>query len=403
MYFQLLSELGLFVVCALLFVSVLQAFIPMSVQSLLRAKAHPAEALEFPLSESIEALAYSVAWHMLSSSTLHYSEAGQEAARHAIPRLVASRGAMFEDVLRFCQCLLGGLYDMTAASLRNRRSAMFGESTRKRDGNASSSDWRVERAALKILVESSLDVVTMLSTQRESSCASSASSSPCSSPAHPPTPSKALSASSPRKPTSAEQGTSSMANLCTPHTLLNLLMCAYLDSTVALILTDVLGERHNTKPLKRSGTGEAPCAPSAVLADGSPASSDNTPSGRASAAAGGEKAEDEEDATNAFFAFSMIAGTDPDELLEKFLEYMRAAPYPLRLVWEHSALQSSCNAAPDGESVAPWNPEIARTTWASSSRRLMLQRSVTGKLLETAGPSAPDANALVSRLWRYVV
>lgn len=378
------------------------------------------------MDESIDALAYSVAWHTLSSSITHFSEdVGQEAAREAIPRLVASRGANFEDTLRFCRSLLGGLYDMTTAAIRTRYDAAAAAAAAIDEApQGPLENWRVERSALKILVESSLDVASMLSSRRDSVAAlGGGPSSAASSPMHPPTPSKvalsAVASSSPRKPPVAPPtnlsasmsskhpleesiiaappptttAATSMSRLCTPHTLINLLMCAYLDSMVSMVFTDVLGDANTEE-----GRGRAKLF---VRQDDD----------------GSDVDREELDASNAFFSFSMIVGTDPDDVLYKFLEYLRAAPYSLRLVWEKtpfeakrsevlqlasSPISPSSAATTMSPSFPQPSPQLVNTTWSSSSRRLMILRSVAGTMLETAGPSTPEANAVVARLWRYV-
>ncbi|CUF12017.1 Hypothetical protein, putative [Bodo saltans] len=267
----------------------------MSVQSQLRLGSFTSkrteESLDHPVDESIDALAYSVAWHTLASSITHFSEdVGQEAAREQIPRLVASRGASFEETLRFCRSLLGGLYDLTIDAIKARQVAAAAAAEDSSRSAAAIEEWRVQRAALKILVEASLDVTGMLSSRRDAVAPSSAASSPV----HPPpTPSKvALNAiTSPRKPSAPNNssssnrsqstttttnnleesswmaapppsttGSTSMAKLCTPHTLINLLMCAYLDSMVSLVLTDVLGDAGTQEGKARAKEGKNNCS-----------------------------------------------------------------------------------------------------------------------------------------------
>lgn len=353
----------------------------------------PTFGLQHPNDESLDALAYSVAWYVAQASVQHYAPADQALPRAVIPSLVSSRAAQFDDVLRFCRSMMHGLHGLLVSESIVPRL--------QHAGIVQPSEEMTSYVALKLLVEASVDVVAMFvtpSTQQVVLPSQSTAAPPSKSCAPPPLVPSALSSpvnmggegttpsskvpaaaspmsspsfrtqkemrsaevnvppSPPRsqgKSLSSSMDVAHLSHLLTPHTCVQLLACAYLDALVALTLTDVFGTQE-------------------------PSSDDS--------------------ASRAFFVMSVLVGLDPEELLERFLLYLRVAPYPIRRLWALDVTSLAPAPANTLERLA----KLVETTYATTSRKLMMNRAVAGALLEAAGPSSPTSNAEVAQLWRYV-
>lgn len=336
--------------------------------------------LPWAVEDSLDALSYSVAWYLSRVASTRGTRDDMEIASNAVPRLVSSRASYFDDLLVFCRCVLHQLADLVRLrGLMPRVQRGLSEGGESLTDAASSvfltpdeSDV-ISRATLRTVVEACVDVATMLCGGfTPPSVPSSQSFSP------PPAAQRAGSVvaeavsplrGSSSRPQAANEVASSLVERClNPFTVTNLFACGLLDALVGITLTDAA----STPTPEDDDTGADSVMPT------------------------------EAQANEAFLVMSVILGTDPEDLLERFLEYLRIVPYPLRRKWTHPLPSLVRRLVIDERRVVV--EAASETSYAVAvHRKMLLQQSITGKQMETAGPGSPRSNMELSEMWRYVM